>query len=125
MVRCILSIIISVAIVTVGAIYENLFIHNAFDNFHTMLYNVEEKLQNENATTEDIYAVQKYWLSKKRILHAFIPHTEIKEIDLWISEAIIYTKNKNYKEAEGKIEVCLELSEQIPNNFKIKFENLF
>lgn len=80
MVRCILSIIISIAIVTVGAIYENIFIHNAFDNFHTMLYNVEEKLQNENATTEDIYAVQNFGFQKKEFFTLLFPTQKLKKL---------------------------------------------
>lgn len=125
MVRCIITILITSAIIIFGGIYENTFIRSTFDEIHVMLGEVQEKLELNTATEDDILAVQNFWIAKKKSLHAYIPHTEIKEVDLWISECVTYTKYKKYDDAEAKIEVVKELCEQIPKSFLIKFENIF
>ncbi|MBQ2717658.1 MAG: DUF4363 family protein [Clostridia bacterium] len=125
MVRCLLTIIITSLIIISGAIYENYFIHSTFDEMHIMLDEVHQKLENEQATVSDIIAVQDFWITKKKHLHAYIPHTEIKEVDLWISECVTYTKYQKFDDAEAKIEVVRELCEQIPKSFLIKIENIF
>ena len=51
-------------------------------------------------------------LAKKKVLHIFIPHNEIKEIDLWLSESATLVRDKEWKDAISKIEVLIELSEQ-------------
>ena len=79
----------------------------------------------QTATEEDALAVQKNWLTHKEHMHVFIPHTEIKEIDLWLSETVSYVKSQNWEEARAKIEVLAELVEQIPHTFRFRLENLF
>ena len=125
MVRCLISIIISLAIVIGGMFYENIFIRSTFDELNTMLDEVHLKLQEETAVADDILAVQKFWITKKKQLHALISHTEIKEVDLWISECVTYTKYKSFEDAEAKIEVVKELCEQIPKSYLLRFENIF
>ena len=44
---------------------------------------------------------------------------------MWISESLNYVKQKNYGEALDKIEVAIELTEQIPKGYLIRFENVF
>jgi hypothetical protein len=73
---------------------------------------------------DDVYAVQKNWLDKKRVLHIFIPHNEIKEVDLWLSESATLVRDKEWKDAISKIEVLKELAEQIPKTFLIAWENI-
>ena len=54
----------------------------------------------------------------------FIPHNEIKEVDLWLSEAVTLIKNKDYKEALYKIDVTINLIEQISKTFSFSIENI-
>ena len=68
--------------------------------------------------------MQKNWIEKKHVLHIFIPHSEIKEVDLWLSEAATLVRDKEWHDAISKIEVLKELSEQIPMSFKITLENI-
>jgi len=84
-----------------------------------------EKAENETATEEDMINLQKNWEEKKRYLHAFIPHNEIKEIGLWLSEAIAFTKYENYEELTDKLKVLYDLSIQVPKQFLVRFENIF
>ena len=99
-------------------------IKNKFQDFHQVLEILYEKVDNETATQDDVYAVQKNWLDKKESLHIFIPHNDIKEIDLWLAESATLVRDKEWNDAVSKIEVLLELSEQIPKTFKLSLENI-
>ena len=125
MVKSCLSIIITFLVFIGGAIYEQTYIRKAFDVLNEEFFAVYKKLSDETATEEDLSKAQNKWLEEKYKLHAFIPHNEIKELDLWIAEAVYYAKEKDYDEAKGKVSVTLEHLEQIPKTFALSFENLF
>lgn len=124
MVKTIISIICAVLILTVGAFYEDHFVHKQFDDFHQVLDVLYEKIENLEATESDVLAVQDNWLIKKKNLHAFIPHTEIKEVDLWLSETVTLVKDEQWTDALSKVEVLKELAEQIPKTFEMSFQNI-
>ncbi|MBQ7349017.1 MAG: DUF4363 family protein [Clostridia bacterium] len=124
MVRSIISMLCVAALFGVGAIIETNFVNRQFNEFHGVLEILYEKVDDEVATQDDVYAVQKSWLDKKRYLHAFIPHNEIKEIDLWLAEAVTLVRDKEWQDAISKIEVLRELAEQIPRTFRVSWENV-
>ncbi len=124
MVKTITSIAIVICLLVVGSIYEHNFVNRQFNEFHEVLSFLYEKIDNESATQDDVYAVQKNWLSKKKVLHIYIPHNDIKEIDLWLSESATLVRDKEWKDAISKIEVLIELSEQIPKTFVLSWENI-
>lgn len=117
--------IIVAVLLTVGAIFEADFVHRQFNEFDEVLCVLYEKVNDEVATENDVYAVQKNWLDKKKYLHVFIPHNEIKEIDLWLAESVKLVRDKEWHDAVSKIEVLKELSEQIPKTFSVTWENIF
>lgn len=125
MVKSIISVIVASLLITVGAVYENTALRKTFDKMIACVDVITDKLENDLAVTDDIVALQKLWLSNKKSLHAYIPHTEIKELDLWISECVAYVRFEKFDEAISKLEVVKELCEQIPKTFLIRFENLF
>ncbi len=124
MVKTIVTIIVTTLILIGGAIYETNFIHRQFNEFHDVLEVLYEKVDNQTATQDDVYAVQNNWIEKKKCLHVFIPHNDIKEVDLWLSESATLVRDKEWKDAISKIEVLKELSEQIPKTFIIAWENI-
>ena len=125
MIKTILSTLIALIILCTGAVYENKFIKTEFKEFNQVLHSLYDKTIEQTANKEDVYAVQKNWLEKKRKLHAVIPHTEIKEVDLWLSECVMLVHDKEWTDAISKIEVLIELSEQIPKTFTLSFQNIF
>lgn len=125
MVKTIISIIVVVCILITGAIFEASFVNKQFNEFNQVLEVLYQKTNLEVAIEEDAYAVQQNWLDKKRFLHAFIPHNEIKEVDLWLAETIKLIRDKKWTDALSKIEVLKELSEQVPKTFAISWENIF
>ncbi len=124
MVKTLISTVIVALILTVGAIYESNFIQRQFDEFDTVVERLYEKTDRQTAVADDVIAAQKNWREKKRFLHAFIPHTEIKEIDLWLAETVILVRDEMWSEALSKLEVLKELSEQIPKTFLVSWENV-
>ena len=125
MVRSLRSTACALAILFGAAAYETSYIKNTFSTFSVYLKQTEEKLEKEQATPADATALLNFWLNKKRKLHNFIPHNEIKEIDLWLAECVAFTEEKNFEEARTKITVLLELADQIPHTFLLRFENIF
>ena len=124
MVKTIISMTVVSILLIVGAWFESNFVNRQFNEFQTVLESLYEKVDDESAVMDDVYAVQKNWIEKKKYLHAFIPHNEIKEVDLWLSEAVTLVRDKEWSDAISKIEVLKELAEQIPRTFKILWENI-
>ncbi len=125
MVKSIVTLIIAALIFAAGGVYEQAYLKNTFSDFSEKLENVYEKTENETVTESDVKAVQDVWINYKKSLHVFISHNDIKEFDMWIAESLNYVKQKNYGEALDKLEVAIELSQQIPKGYMIKFENIF
>ncbi|MBO7345113.1 MAG: DUF4363 family protein [Clostridia bacterium] len=124
MVKTLISMICVFLLLTFGAIYETNFVQRQFGEFHEVLTELYQKVDEQTAVEDDVYAVQNNWLDKKRVLHIFIPHNEIKEVDLWLSESATLVRDKEWKDAISKIEVLKELAEQIPKTFLIAWENI-
>ncbi len=124
MVKDLISIIVSVAILTGIAVAEDVTIKKCFGEFSTYAQVLYLKEQDESATVDDALILQNNWIKYKSKLHVYIPHNEIKEMDLWVSECVGYTKDKNFKEAKSKLEVIIELTQQIPKTFKFDIENI-
>lgn len=124
MVKTFISMLVVSFIFFAGALYESHFVKKQFSEFSYVLEILYQKVDDEIATQEDVYATQNNWLNKKRYLHAFIPHNEIKEIDLWLSESATLVRDKEWNDAISKIEVLKELAEQIPKTFALSWENV-
>jgi len=124
MVKTLISMILVAVILFAGALYECDFVNRQFKEFNEVLQVLYEKVDSQTATQDDVYAVQKNWLDKKKVLHIFIPHNEIKEVDLWLSESATLVRDKEWHDAISKIEVLKELSEQIPKTFNISWSNV-
>ena len=125
MVKSVISIIIVSVMFVIGTIYETNFVNRQFKEFDSLLETLYEKVDDHTAVEDDVYAVQKNWLDKKRYLHIFIPHNEIKEIDLWLAESVKLVRDEKWEDALSKIEVLRELAEQIPKTFAVTLENIF
>ncbi len=125
MVKSIISSACALVILFAACFCESSYIKNTFDSFYVFLEQTDEKLEKQTAQVEDVRALQRFWFEKKRVLHIFIPHNEIKEIDLWLSECAAFTEEENFEEARTKITVLLCLCKQIPKTFLLKIENIF
>ena len=124
MVKAIVSAIVGLIVIVTASFLETSYLQKTFSEINEPLKIIYEKTKDELTTEEEIVAIQKTWFSKKEKLHMFIPHNEIKEVDLWLSEAVTLIKNQDYKEALYKIEVTINLIEQISKTFSFRIENI-
>ena len=97
MVKALISAIVSLFIIVGASAFEQNYLNNSFDEFEKIVKITYEKTENLTAVKEDVLTAQKTWVEKKKTLHIFIPHNDIKEIDLWVSEAVTLVENKNGK----------------------------
>lgn len=124
MVKTYISMIIVAVILLVGAFLGDAYVNSQFEKFNVSADLLYQKVHEETATTDDVLVLQNTWIKKKKTLHAFISHTEIKELDMWISECITLVRDKEWEDAVSKVEVIKELSEQIPKGFSFSIENI-
>ena len=124
MVKSIVTVIISFSIIFAGAFAEQRNINKSFNELKTIAEITQKKVQEKNVTTDDVLVLQNKWIKKKKTLHVWIPHNEIKEIELWISECVMCVKNEKYPDASEKLEVVIELCEQIPKSFSVSWQNI-
>ncbi|MBR5439817.1 MAG: DUF4363 family protein [Clostridia bacterium] len=125
MVRSFISAIIVIAILFSISIGEQYLLRKNFGEFKESAVCVYKKIEDETAVKEDVLSLQKQWLQKKETLHLFIPHNDIKEVELWIAEACTLVENKEFLDALAKIDVVIELSEQIPKMYTFAPQNIF
>ena len=116
--------IIVAVFLLVGAFLGDNYVHNQFIDFNDSATILYQKVQEETATADDVYVVREIWHKKKKTLHAFISHTEIKELDMWISECATLVNDKEWQDAISKVEVICELARQIPRGFSFSIENI-
>ena len=125
MVKTILSILISAALLAGAAVFENNFVSRQFGELETALTALEDQVRGADANRADAEVVKTLWENKKKKLHAVIPHNDISYIDYWLGEAVSHVETKNYDDALSKIEVLITICEQIPKTYSISFENVF
>ena len=125
MVKTVLSILISLALLVSAAVFELFYVNEQFDKFEEALSSLELKVREESANREDAEAVKIIWEHEKKNLHVVIPHNDISYIDYWLGEAVSYIETKNFDDALSKIEVLVTICRQIPQTYGVTFENIF
>lgn len=125
MIRTIISIVITFALITTLSAYEMWYVHTTFDLFHEALVSLREKAENKTVTVEDGRAIQIFWDKKKESLHVWLPHTALQEVDYQLDEAVGFIHTQSYDDAIPKIEVLIGLSEHIPMSYTFGIQNIF
>ena len=125
MVKSVITVIVSALILTGAAIYEQIYVNSAFDRLLEQAVIMQEKETNKTATPADAENVRNCWIKEKEKMHAFISHNDIKELDMWLSEGIAFTKSGKYEEAYTIYVVIADLCKSIPKGYLIRFENVF
>lgn len=125
MVKSVITVIVSALILAGAAIYEQIYVNSAFDRLLEQALIMQEKEINKTATPADAENVRNCWIKEKEKMHAFISHNDIKELDMWLSEGIAFTKSGKYEEAYTKYVVIADLCKSIPKGYFIRFENVF
>lgn len=125
MVKTIISIIITACLIIFAAIFENFFVSRSFSKIETAVLTLQEKTEEKTATRNDALIVKTLWDTEKKKLHIVVPHNDISYVDYWLGEAISLVETQNYDDALSRIEVLYTICKQIPQTYKISFENVF
>ncbi|MBO5850810.1 MAG: DUF4363 family protein [Clostridia bacterium] len=125
MVKSFISALVAIGILFSVSFGEQYLLRKNFTEFKESAVVVYKKIEEETAVKEDVLSLQKLWLKKKNTLHLFIPHNDIKEVELWIAEASTLIENGKNDDALSKIDVVIELSEQIPKMYVFAPQNIF
>ena len=124
MVKNLISLLVAIAVLAGLGAAERIYLDRAFTDVQTQLSALYDKTIDRTATEEDGMALQALWNKEKRALHIFIPHADIREMDLWISESVYYLAGRDFKEARAKLEVLIDYAATVPHNYRFKIENL-
>ncbi len=124
MIRTIVSIFITFALIAALSVYELYYVHTTFDHFIMMLDALHTKTQLRTVTDEDGDGVRSFWEQEKKRMHIWLPHTILMEIDYQLEEAIGYLYLKDYESALPKIQVVMGIAEDIPQSYVLHLENI-
>ena len=125
MVKTILSVIITLGLIIGVSLFEIIYVQSSFKEFRAILCGLYEKAEASAATHEDGRAVQKFWENKKKRLHVWLPHTTLEPVDFQLSEALGYLYEGQLTDALPKLEVLIDMSENIPHVFTLTLGNIF
>ena len=125
MVKTIISILLSFAIIFGLSFYEVWYVRATFEEFYKILSSLYQKTESHTATYEDGTAVRSYWEHEKRTLHVWLPHNILQEMDYHIDEAIGYLYNDDYANALAQLEVAREISLELPRSYSLGIQNIF
>ena len=122
MIRTIASIFITFALILGVSFYERNYVKNTFETFESALRALKSKTEQGTVKHVDGLSVRELWDAKKKIMHVWIPHTVLQEIDYQLDEAIGFLYVREYKDALPKIEVLIGLSENIPQGYSLQHD---
>ena len=125
MIRTIVSIVISLALLVSVSILEGIYVQENFALIEETIQSLYEKTEDGTATHEDGEAVETFWQSHKKKMHMILPHTAVQNIDFELNEALGYLDQGNFQDALPKMEVLLQLTEVVRQNYSLRIENIF
>lgn len=124
MIRTIISIFITIALIFGISFYESNRVQTTFKELESALFSLYDKTEVGEVTYEDGTAVEEFWEHKKNTLHIWLPHTAILEIDYQLYEAVGYIYVRDYKSALPKIEILIGMCKNIPQSYRFSIENI-
>ncbi len=125
MIRTIASIFITLGLILGVSFYEIYYVQTTFQMFETALRALKDKTEHGIVNYGDGLAIRELWDTKKMIMHVWIPHSPLQEIDYQIDEAVGYIYVQEYSSALPKIEVLIGLSENLPKSYTFHIGNIF
>ena len=107
MVKSLIPVLVALLLLSGAAVYEQIYVRSSFEELREQAVIMQEKEFSGTATV------------------SFVSHNDIKELDMWLSEGVAFTKNGKYDEAYTKYVVIADLCRSIPKGYLIRFENVF
>ena len=102
---------ILVLIFLVGAgIAEALIVNNIFEDFIAETDKLIELAKNEELTQEQFEAYDSLWYDVREKCEFFLPHSDVYELNLRVSETKGYVQNKDFESCLAQLEVVKRLA---------------
>ena len=102
---------ILVLIFLVGAgIAEALIVNNIFEDFIAETDKLIELAKNEELTQEKFDAYDSMWYDVREKCEFFLPHSDVYELNLRVSETKEYVENKDFESCLVQLEVVKRLA---------------
>lgn len=108
-----------------GGIFEDVSLDRSVKQCAEIVETVIQKTEDQTAKEEDVLSFSDIWDKTKSRLHTYIPHTEIREVDIWISEAKSFVATQDFELARAKLVVVRDKILSIPDSFSTTFGNVF
>ena len=124
MIRTLASIVITLALIIGVSAYEIYYVQTSFQTFESALRSLKQKTESGDATYGDGLAVRELWDRRKHVMHVWIPHTPLQEIDYQLDEAIGFLYIGELSDALPKIEILIGLSENLPQSYTFRIGNV-
>lgn len=125
MIRTIASIFITLALIFGLSFFEIAYVQKTFRDFKETVETLRHKAEAGTATYQDGITVQNYWRKKRDVLHVWVPHNSLQEVDYQLDETVGFLYTGDYAAALPKIEVVIGLAENIPQLYTFHLGNIF
>lgn len=125
MIRTFISAFLTLCLLLGLSFYEAHYVQRKFEEFHTALRVLKEKTESGSVRHSDGLALREFWDNNKIVMHVWIPHNVLYEIDYQLDEAIGFLYVEDLQSAIPKIEVILGLSENVPKGYTLTWGNIF
>jgi hypothetical protein len=125
MVKSVIVIICTLAIIMGGSVFENCYVNSKFGYFEENIGAVIESAEKHEDNSEKLSETLSWWKDAKHVLHAFIPHDDIRDVDGLIAQSITLIKKGEYDLALTQLNKLNILIKSIPENFHFNFGNIF
>lgn len=125
MVKTTVTLLIVLAVILAASFFENNYLVKNFDYFDKSLDEIIENTDKGEDSSDKLFQLTKWWKDKKNVLHAFVPHSDIRDIDGLMVEANKYIKNEMYNTAAAKLQKLDDMIVSITQNYSFNFGNIF
>lgn len=125
MAKTVSGLLLSFALLLGLSLYEIFYITSTLNRFRDATIGLFQRTEEHRATHEDGNALRLLWEHEKRSLHIWLPHTAIENVDYHLNEALGYLYQDNYEDALPKLEVIIDMSENILRSIALLPENIF
>ena len=125
MVRSIIILISVLAIIASASIFEKSYFNSKMEYFDTNLDVIISQTENEEDASDNLQTLTDWWKNEKKIMHAFISHNEIKDIDGLMIESKEFIENAEYVFASAKLKRLDDMIVTLPDGYSFCFGNIF
>lgn len=123
--KTVIGLLVALGLLIGCSLYEIVYVTTAIERVRERTIALFHLTEEGLATHEDGNALRLCWEHEKKRLHVWLPHTSIENVDYHLNEALGYLYQENYEDALPKLEVVIDMTENIVRSISILPENVF